>query len=233
MINVAIVEDDDGERARIEGFLTKYSDKFSVKKFSSAVDFLTNFVPVYDIVFMDIDMPYLDGMSAAKKMRKVDKETCLIFVTNLAKFAVKGYEVEAFDFIVKPVTYESFALKMNRVMNRLSLKQERYLMIRSGADVVKAAVGEIKYVEIMNHKIIYHMIDGEITSYGTLKDVEEFIADPLFVRSNKCYLINLRFVTGIEDGCAVVGGEKLLISSLKKSAFEKALADYLCGGAGR
>lgn len=233
MINVAIVEDDDGERARLESFLMKYSDKFSVKNFSSAVDFLTNFVPVYDIVFMDIDMPYLDGMSAAKKMRKTDKETCLIFVTNLAKFAVKGYEVEAFDFIVKPVTYQSFALKMNRVMSRLSLKQERSLMIRSGTDVVKVAVGEIKYVEIMNHNIIYHTIDGEIPSYGTLKNVEDFIADPLFVRSNKCYLINLRFVSGIEDGCAVVGGEKLLISSLKKSAFEKALADYLCGGAGK
>lgn len=230
MINVAIVEDDERERGQLVDYLNRYADKFTIETFSSAVDFLTNFVPKYDIVFMDIDMPYLDGMSAAHALRERDRQVCLIFVTNLAKFAVKGYEVSAFDFIVKPVTYSNFSLKINRAMNHLSTKTDRAVMVRSGGNIAKVSVKSILYVEVMNHKIIYHTIDGNIVSYGTLKSVEQLLCDPLFVRCNKCYLVNLRFVFAIEGNYVVVGEDKLLISYPRKAEFERALADYLCGG---
>ncbi|MBO4989036.1 MAG: response regulator transcription factor [Clostridia bacterium] len=229
MYQTAIVEDNERERETLKAYLERYSDLFSVSVFSSAVDFLTNYVPKYDLVFMDIDMPYLDGMSAAKKLRETDDKVCIIFVTNLAKFAIKGYEVSAFDFIVKPVAYSNFALKMDRVMNHFAAKTEKEVLIRTEGNLVRVSVSNICYAEITNHKIVYHTVEKEIVSYGTLKSVEELLNDPLFVRCNKCYLVNLRFVSAIEGSFAIVGKDKLLISYPRRASFEKALADYLCG----
>ena len=228
MIHTAIVEDDKSEREVLKGYLERYSDLFDVALFSSAVDFLTNYVPKYDLVFMDIDMPYLDGMSAAKKLREADERVCLIFVTNLAKFAIKGYEVSAFDFIVKPVAYSNFALKMDRVMNHFAAKTEREVLVRTEGNLVRVSLSNICYAEVMNHKIIYHTVEKDIVSYGTLKSVEELLDDSLFVRCNKCYLVNLRFVSAIEGSFAIVGKDRLLISYPRKASFEQALADYLC-----
>ena len=229
MIKVAIVEDDKNAQAVITDYLNKYPCSFSTKVFSSAVEFLAGFAPVYDIVFKDIDMPYLDGMSAARKLREYDSEVCLIFVTNMAKLAVKGYEVSAFEFIVTPVDYPVFKLKLDRAMKHLSTKVSRSIMVSSGETRFKIRVADIKYVEIIRHKIIYHTVGQDIVSYGTLKNVEEALMDPLFVRCNSCYLVNLRFVSAINGDSVIVGSDSLLMSSRRKSGFEKALADYLCG----
>lgn len=229
MINVAVVEDNEREREIIAEYLKKFSPRFSVELFSSAVVFLTDYTPKYDIVFMDIDMPYLDGMSAAARMRKLDERTCLIFVTNLARYAIKGYEVSAFDFIVKPLTYANFTMKITRALNHLKTKSEKEILVKSGGNTVRIAVADIKWVEIRAHKITYHLVDKDIVSYGTLKDVESLISDKLFVRCNTCFLVNLRFVDAIKDNCAVVGGENLLISYPRRVEFKKALTDYLCG----
>lgn len=229
MIKVAIVEDDKNAQAVLTDFLQKYPRSFSVRVFSSAVEFLSGFTPVYDIIFMDIDMPYLDGMSAARKLREHDPEVCLIFVTNMAKFAINGYEVSAFDFILKPVEYAVFKIKLDRVMRHLSTKTKRAIMVSSGESRFKIPVTDIKYVEIIRHKIIYHTVHQNIVSYGTLKSVEEALGDPLFVRCNSCYLVNLRYVSAIKGDSVIVEDESLLMSSRRKSSFEKALADYLCG----
>ena len=229
MINIAVVEDNERERKIIAEYLKKFSPRFSVELFSSAVVFLTDYTPKYDIVFMDIDMPYLDGMSAAARMRKLDERTCLIFVTNLARYAIKGYEVSAFDFIVKPLTYANFTMKITRALNHLKTKSEKEILVKSGGNTVRIAVADIKWVEIRAHKITYHLVDKDIVSYGTLKDAESLISDKLFVRCNTCFLVNLRFVDAIKDNCAVVGGENLFISYPRRVEFKKALTDYLCG----
>ena len=230
MIRAAIVEDEERERDRLANALSRYSDLVTVRAFSSAVDFLTGYTPEYDLVFMDIDMPYLDGLSAARKLRELDREVCLIFVTNMARYAIRGYEVAAFDFIVKPVTDASLALTMERVTRHLSARTRRAVIVRSGESRVKLQLHEILYVEIERHSITYHLLDGKVPSYGTLKSVEELLDDPLFVRCNNCYLVNLRHVNAIETSYAVVGQERLLISAPRKAAFEKALTDYLCAG---
>lgn len=229
MIKVAIVEDNKRECDVLVEYLQKFSPKFEIKTFDSAVVFLTGYTPTYDMVFMDIDMPFLDGMSAAAKLREVDRHVCLIFVTNLARFALDGYEVRAFDFIVKPYSYAVFAAKMTRAVKSLDLKPQREILIHTSTGSVRTDVSEILYVEISKHKITYHLVDKQVTGYGTLKTVESLIDDRLFVRCNSCFLVNLRFVIAIEDKYVLVGKEKLLISYPKRQEFKKALTDYLCG----
>lgn len=234
MINVAIVEDERPAAELLAGFLEKYSgqygEQFKTVCFADAITFLTNYQPNYDLVFMDIELPDLNGMDAAKKMRGLDKDVTLIFVTNMAQFAVKGYEVGAYDFIVKPVMYPNFALKLRRALEYIRGKSGVKLHIPVDNGVMCLPSSEIKYVEIIKHRIIYHTLSGDYNSHGTLKKVEALLPDAHFVRCNSCYLVNLRFVTAVIDYQAHIGGEVLQISHPKKREFMRALNNYFGGG---
>ncbi len=235
MIRAAIVEDDGEAADLLEGYIKRYGEEsgvvFSVDKFGNAITFLESYDGNFDIVFMDIEMEDLDGVSAAKLLRKRDKSITLIFVTNMAQFAIKGYEVEALDFIVKPVKYYDFAFRLKKAVSRLNAKEELYLPISiAGGGVAKLIVSHIKYVEIMKHRIVYHTEDGDFETYGTLKDVESKLPPQHFSRCNSCYLVNLKFVVSVRDYTCDVAGEKLKVSQPRKKEFMKALGDYIGGG---
>ena len=112
MIRVAIVEDEDIAARQLEQCLQQYESghdiRFSSCRFRDALEFLEQYQPLYDLIFMDIGMPGLDGMEAAVRLRAMDSVTPLIFVTSMVQYAVRGYEVDALDFVVKPVRYPTF-----------------------------------------------------------------------------------------------------------------------------
>lgn len=116
MFTVAVVEDDETAVAKLRACLDQYAAthagvQFDVTVFNEPTSFLDPYKTVWDIVFMDIEMPNMDGMEAAHRLRAVDSEVILIFVTNMAQFAAKGYEVDALDYIIKPFAYPDFERK--------------------------------------------------------------------------------------------------------------------------
>lgn len=235
MIRTAIVEDDPEAAELLAGYLLRYGtengETFSVEVFGDGVTFIENYKVGFDIVFMDIEMEDMDGMTAAKMLRKRDKAVTLIFVTNMAQFAIKGYEVDALDFIVKPVRYHGFAFKIKKAISRIKSKEEKSLSVSlAGGGYAKIIISHIKYVEIMKHKIVYRSEDGDFETYGTLKNVERVLAESHFARCNSCYLVNLKFVNSVRDFMCDVAGEKLQVSQRKRKDFMKALNDYIGGG---
>ena len=117
-MKLAIVEDRQEHVDRLQSFIEKYreehNEQFQIFIFSDGLKFLDAYKRGFDIVFMDINMPHIDGMETAKRLREIDKNTCLIFITEHSSFAVSGYEVSAFDFILKPVEYARFAEKLKK-----------------------------------------------------------------------------------------------------------------------
>ena len=173
------------------------------------------------LVFMDIELPGMDGMTAVRKLRKIDERVCVIFVTNLAQYAVNGYEVNAFDFIVKPLSYYDFYMKFKRVMDSFALKTPKSLWVvaRNGKRMITA--DKLMYVEVMKHEITYNMANGEkIVCSGTLKKVHEELAGLPFVLCNRCYLVNLSYVKEVRDENVYVGDDVLQISLAKKTNTE-------------
>lgn len=234
MINIAIVEDEPTEAERLAGYLLRYKKEtdgidFNITRFADGIAFLTNYKAEYDIIFMDIEMPGLDGMTTAKKLRMQDPEAILVFVTNMAQFAVKGYEVDAMDFVVKPVPYDNFKLKVARALKRLVCKRDDKLVVygRNGATVV--IIPRIRYVEVVNHMLTFNTEDGTVSATGSLKNIEEKLAGRGFSRANSCYLVNLDYVTGVSDGIAELGEDKLPVSRSRRKQFMKDVADYLGG----
>lgn len=239
-MNIAIVEDLTAHTEAIKRYLikffTKNNDSFSIKAYSNAVAFLDNYSGKYDVVFMDINMPYLNGMDAAKKLRELDEKCVLIFITSLAQYAIEGYEVNAFDYILKPISYAEFSLKFMRAYKRIKEKQNNFIILSTPNGAIKIEPEELGYVEVIKHTVVYHTTRGDYSKYEPLKNVEQKLADYPFVKCNNCYLVNLAFVKGIKTDIAfiIIDGKQhnLVISRGKRKEFSQAYEKYLNGKLG-
>ncbi len=230
MINVAIIEDEAVATQKLTWFLEQFSrntgEKFHVLTFENPLLFLNNYKPNYDLVLMDIGLPGIDGMKASRKLRELDKQVALIFVTNMSQYAVEGYQVDADDYIVKPIQYYDFAHKLTRTLKRIESRRGSFISITVDGAVKVIPTQDLYYVEVANHSLIYHTAEGNYRSTGSLKVIEKKLpAD--FVKCNHCYLVNLRHVTGFKGYTATVGGDELQISHPKRKDFIRALNNYL------
>lgn len=230
MYKIACVEDSLNEYEALSSALQRYGKEADLDlrlfHYPSAERFLSAFACNYDIIFLDIALPEMSGMELASAIRRTDAEVAIIFVTSLAHFALKGYEVGAFDFIVKPVIYEDFAFKMKRLMKRLKENPNTKVVISSSSKQIVIPSNEIYYVEIIGHTIIYHTSNGDIETYDTLRNVEANLSDYGFAKCNSCYLVNLAFVEGVEGYDLTIAGKKLAISHPRKKEFMHTLHAY-------
>lgn len=236
MIHIAIVEDEEVEHKRIRECLNFVERRekihFQISDFYSAASFLCDYRPVYDIILMDIDMPEMNGIEAAKKLRIIDQTVILLFVTNMAQYALNGYEVDALDFIIKPVEKYHFALKMSRAVSRTSRRTEREIIIEEDGEVLSLSLPQIVYLEVIGHYVYWHTIEGRVVKeYSTMKKAENRVlhTDGAFVKCNRCYFVNLRYVEAVKKDCVIIGKEQLAISRPQKKAFLNAFMKYIGG----
>lgn len=223
MIRVAIVEDDERDYENLDGCLKRFQEEeqtqMSVARFHEAETFLSLGTGKYDVIFMDIELGGMDGMEASHKLRTENAASVLIFVTNMAQYAIKGYEVDAVDFVVKPVIYESFRMKMKRALKHVEREQERYVKLPVRTGVVQLRVNDIRYIEVMGHHLLYHTDEGVTDVCGSLREAQEDLAGAGFSRSSNSYLVNLRYVTNVGTKDVTVDGEVLPISRSYRKTF--------------
>lgn len=230
-IHIAIVEDDRTASETLSGCLLRYAEEnhihFQISTFHDAVSMLDNYTADYDIIFMDIRMPYLNGMDAAHRLRALDQKVILIFVTSLTQYAIEGYEVSALAYIVKPVKYYDFALKLSRAMSKVSLVNSSKFEIRTKTGTIRLDPQDIRYVESNGHHLTFHTLSGEYTQYSSLSKLEEQLSEFHFARCNSCYLVNLQYVRAIKGYTAILDSCELKISQPRKKAFVQAMEYYL------
>lgn len=231
MIKIAIVEDEEPQRTALKNYLERYGEEhgysFAVKTFSNAISFLDNYSADYGAVFMDIRMPYMNGMDAAHRLRELDKSVIIVFVTSLMQYAINGYEVNALDYIVKPITYGDFALKMSRLVKRLPEGEETRLIIPTSSGKVKLSPSEILWLESEGHHVVYHTVKESYTRYSSLTAAEKELRGHDFFRCSSCYVVNLAYVKGVKGYTVTVGGEELQISQPRKKAFMLAWEEFI------
>ena len=231
MLHVALVEDTDRDAEQLTAFLQKFAQQnnleIEITRFENPLLFLHGYKGDYDIVFMDIDMPMMSGMEAARSLRKIDQHVMLIFVTALARFALNGYEVDAFDFIVKPIQENFFNAKIRRALKKLDSEQRTKLLIKSGDRSIRIYADEIIYVDIFNHVLSFHTEKEVISTRGTMKDVQETLDSSTFAMCNKSCVVNMRHIQMIDGNEVVItGGERLSISRPRKTEFMQQIANY-------
>lgn len=229
---IALVEDDLAYAELLKEYLTRFGSEHDVRfeavHFKNAVSFLEDYTADYDLVLMDIQMPYLNGMDAAAKLRTLDPTVLLIFITNLAQYAIRGYEVDALDYILKPVTYAGFSLKITRALKRMSRRERRTeVLIPTKEGKIRVALEDIRYIESSDHYVLYHTKEEIYRQYATMSSVEQRLSDYPFARCNNCYLVNLAYVEKVKGFSVTVGGEVLQMSQTRKKEFLQRLTEYL------
>ena len=231
MITLAIVEDEEQYITQLQTYLRRYEGehgcRFSVRTYSDGAEILDPYPEDLDIILMDIQMKYMDGMTAAEQIREMDPEVILMFITNMEQYAVRGYAVDALDYMVKPIEYYSFSRKLDRAIARSRKRERQYITIRMPGSMRKIEMTELDYVESQGHDLHFHIGGGEYVMRGVMRDMEKLLEQHGFYRCNKGCLVNLARVTGISDNCALVNGDRIPISRGKRKEFMTALAEYM------
>lgn len=234
MVKIIIVEDEDAEAALLETYIRKFEaendEKFEIKRYQDGLEFIGDYNGDADIVFMDIKMKNVDGLEAARSMRKADTEAHLVFVTNMAQYAIKGYEVDALGFMVKPIRYFALSVQLKKALARRRSKLAEEMMIKTDEGVVKRfALSSVYFVEVIGHFLTYHTVDGDFRAYGQLSKLERELADKNFYRCQNSYLINLKYVTEIKANYVMVRDVEIPISRNKHKKMYDVMCKYLGG----
>ncbi|MGM9537156.1 MAG: LytR/AlgR family response regulator transcription factor [Candidatus Onthomonas sp.] len=231
MLRIAIVEDESACAQQMREYIDRYGAErgleISVSCFSDGIELAEQYTSEWDILFLDIQMEHLDGMETARRIRTRDPYVTIVFITNLARYAIQGYEVDASDFILKPLQYDRFRVRMDKVTASLSRKREAYVMLPLGEQKVRVPVTEILYAEVLDHELQVVTIRQHYQMRCSLQKLEQLLAGKGFSRCNRCYLVNLRRVTGVERDTVHLGDCALPISRPRKKEFLKDLADCL------
>lgn len=233
MIRIALVEDEAEVRAQLQGYVQRhtrqYGTEFAVTEFADGMELLDDYRPVYDILFLDVEMKHLDGMETARRIRELDPEVMLVFITNMAQYAIKGYAVGALDYVLKPVPYFAFSQQLQKVEAQLRRRTRHYLAVPVEGGLRRLDTSRIYYIESEGHRVHFYTEEGDFAAPGALKALEEKLADRPFARCNSGYLVNLAQVQAVQQNTVEVGPYELQVSRPKRKSFLAALTDYIGG----
>lgn len=182
-----------------------------------------------DICLLDIDLPEISGMEAAHLLRSVDEQTVIIFVTNLAKFAVKGYEVGALGFIVKPAEYDAVAANLDKAIRAVKQAARDTILVPDEGDAHVVALGTLACIKVQGHHLSYHFADGHTLDVrGSLADLEEQLEGAAFIKVSRDSIANADMVSRINGNDLILTtGEKLRITRGRKREVTERLLSYL------
>lgn len=235
MIQVAIVEDEEEHVQILRTYLDRYQKENSVNlqicEYKDGLDIISEYCTCHDIVLLDIQMKYVDGMKAAEHIRKLDQEVALIFITSDTRFAIQGYMVSALGYVLKPVSYLAFSQVFGKAVKKALKNQDNfYLIADSDQGQVRLDSNQIYYIESQRHHIKIHSEQGDYIMPGPLKRVEAQLSGRGFSKCHNAYLVNLFQVTAIlPTGITLTDKSQLPVSRAKRAAFLDNLAKFVGG----
>lgn len=232
MIKFAICDDEPIMVHEISNQLSQYMDErkitpYSVASFSNGCALLESDCD-FDIVFLDIQMDNLDGIETAKILRQQKNHSLLIFVTVLKEYVFNAFEVEAYDYLLKPLDSEHFKRTMDRAVSTLAQRTDKSIVIQRGSSCDVVPLAQIVYCEVQGRKVYVHQSDGKIIDYYDSLENFELEMDSRFFRCHRSYLVNLDYVRGCDTGLVTLSqGDKIPISRLRGRDLTQALLRYM------
>ncbi len=234
MYRVAVVEDEKEYREQIVSYINRYGLEhqvsFDITQYEDGEDIVLEDKLTFDVIFFDIEMARLNGMDAAKEIRKKDDKVAIVFITNMASYAIEGYAVNALDYVLKPIEFDSFAFRMERTLERVIKQETVEILIQTANGVKKMDSANVYYIEIENRMLHFFTTEGEFIQRGTMQSMETLLKDYHFVKCNHWYLVNLKYVSEIVGNTVQVANSRLEISRRNKVTFLREVTEYIGGG---
>ena len=231
MIRIAICDDEkhmsDHIRAMASDFFRKKNSEIQLRTFLSGEELL-NYDGQIDILFLDIQMNGVDGLETARKLRAGKFRGFLIFITVLKEMVFQSFEVQAYDYLVKPVDEKQFGKTMERLYASMQNASEDSLLVQQGYEGRIVPKDEIVFFEVIDRKIYLNLASGEIIDYYERIENLETKLDGHFFRCHRSYLINLKHLKGYKNGTAYMdNGKEVPVSRLRSKEFSSVVLQYM------
>lgn len=231
LIRIAICDDEkhmsDHIRAMASDFFRKKNREIQLRTFSSGEELLS-YDGQIDILFLDIQMKGMDGIETARKLRDSKFRGFLIFITVLKEMVFQSFEVQAYDYLVKPVEEKQFEKTMERLYTSMQNASEDSLLVQKGYEGRIIREEEIVFCEIIDRKIYLNLASGEVVDYYERIENLETKLGSHFFRCHRSYLINLKYLKGYKNGTAYMdNGKEVPVSRLRSKEFSGVVLQYM------
>lgn len=236
LVNIVICENDKNDqefvKAKVIEILDDLNIEYEIKVYNSGDDLLEGYDKYTDIILLDIQMDGLDGMETARKIREFDDNVEIIFITSFVEYALEGYEVNAYRYLLKPVKDENLMTSLINCLNDRNFVK-RSIVIKEGDTRIKISLKDIMYIEVQGNDITVHTLKDTYRTKGTMSNFETEINSNMFVRCHKSYLVNLEYIKSIKRYTSIlVNDEEVPLSRNKykeiKDRFFEMIEDKLC-----
>ncbi len=232
MLEIAICDDETVMREEISFHFSNYMAKsqdmaYRITGFENGKQLLTC-GQEFDLIFLDIQMEQPDGMETAKRLRQMGSLSRVVFVTVLKECVFEAFEVEASDYLIKPLDTGRFIRTMDRVFRHIKSKQEERLLVQRGNQSQVVLLSETVYCEVQGRKIYIHQKSGEVIDYYNRMENLKSRVDGRFFQCHRSYLVNLDYVRGCEAGQVLLpNGERIPLSRLRERELTQALLRHM------
>ena len=230
-IRIAVAEDNVCDRNALIRQLREYGElkdlNIIIQEFDNGEDIVEDTCTQYDLIFLDIEMPFMDGLTAANHIRERDSGVVLIFLTNMHQYVFQGYKVDALDYLLKPVEAYALSETMNRALRTIKKKEKMFISVRTKDGTIRIDPSEIIYAEVMDHYVIYHTDHDDFTARESISHAESVLLQFGFCRCSQSFLVNLDCVRRVKGSEIYVGNSILRIGRSRKKEFMEALTRYM------
>ena len=234
MIRIAICDDNDAIRSQLRQYIQMFSHSSGIKTelfdYTNSEALLRTDFHSLDFLILDIQMDGLNGLDAARQIRLTDTDLTIIFFTNYVQYALQGYEVQAYRFLLKPLTYEQFSAVVGTAIQDRQKQKQKTLLVTGRDKSLQIPINTISYIETDHGNILIHTDNQTISSTTSMKETEETLQDALFFRCHTAYLIPLQKIVsvGLKD-VELQNGCKIPLSKHRRKALKEALAVFWGG----
>lgn len=234
-MRIAICDDDGQELARLSELMTQYQLSHRINLecclFHNGIDFLCDMKGgEYDLILLDPLMKGIGGMQAVRELREQDKNVKLIFISSSSEFAIESYSVEAYHYLLKPISADSLFPLLDKDRSEVSVQEEQGFVLKNRDGIIRVAFARLEYVEVINKTVSFHLAGGEICEVtAALTDFEgKLLSRPEFLKTHRSYLINLNYVQKMGvNGIVTRNGHTIPVSRQRRSQIQEAYLDFL------
>lgn len=232
MIRVMIIDDEFPARKLLSEYVSKMSNLELVGVCEDAMRAMELLQKEnVDLILSDIQMPDLSGLDFFKSLQN---KPLIIFTTAYKEYALDSYELEAVDYLLKPIPFSRFVQAINKVSERMSLKrnvssasaneiskpEKDYFMVKADYKLYRIDYASLIYIEGQSEYVTFHMKDKKrITAYYSLKKLEEELPSDQFIRVHKSYIVSIANIEAVEGNMVLINGQRLSIGKNYKDAF--------------
>lgn len=233
-MRIAVVDDSKEDAQHIISYLDQFQTEnnvtFQTTVFNASFDFLEEYHGEYEVILLDIEMPGCNGLDVAREIRLKDQAVGIIFVTSMAQYAIDGYEVNAIDFMVKPIGYYNFSMKLEKAFQFFKSHSEQDILINNKDGFLRVIVSDILYIEKERDYLIFYTKGERFKERGSIKYIKEKLGNLPFSECTAGCLVNLTYVKRLQNDTVLLVTEKTLpLSRRLKRQFKQDFINYLGG----